>query len=66
MINFVLKYTGTYGLLAVLAVAIVTPTYLFFRSQQEKASEVSPQKQVNADEEKVSEVTPQKKVNDDE
>ena len=35
MINFVLKYTGTYGLLAILAVAIVTPTYFFFTSQRE-------------------------------
>merc|ERR1711998_54691 len=57
MINFVLKYTGTYGLLAVLAVAIVTPTYLFFSNQQEKVSEISPQKQVIAEEEKVSEKT---------
>ena len=39
MINFVLKYTGAYGLLAVLAVAIVTPTYLFFSNQQEKVLE---------------------------
>ena len=57
MINFVLKYTGTYGLLTVLAVAIVTPTYLFFSNQQEKVSEISPQKQVIAEEGKVSEKT---------
>ena len=39
MINFVLKYTGTYGLLAILALAIVTPTYFFFSNQKEKLSE---------------------------
>ena len=44
MINFVLKYTGSYGLLAILAVAIITPTYLFlvpnkksFLSHQQKS-----------------------------
>ena len=46
MINFVLKYTGTYGLLAILAVAIVTPTYIFFTGQQEKLSQPSAEKQV--------------------
>ena len=46
MINFVLKYTGTYGLLAILAVAIVTPTYIFFTGQQEKLSQLSSEKQV--------------------
>ncbi len=66
MINFVLKYTGTYGLLAVLAVAIVTPTYLFFSNQQEKISGISPQKQVIADEEKVSDISAQKQVIADE
>ena len=46
MINFVLKYTGAYGLLAILAVAIVTPTYFFFASQQEQLSQPSAEKQV--------------------
>ncbi len=46
MINFVLKYTGTYGLLAILAVAIVTPTYIFFTGQQETLSQRSEEKQV--------------------
>ena len=45
MINFVLKYTGSYGLLAILAVAIVTPTYFFFTSQQELLSQSSAEKQ---------------------
>ena len=58
MINFVLKYTGTYGLLAILAVAIVTPTYIFFTGQQEKLSQLSAEKQVvnkeNVSEEEVS------------
>ena len=53
MINFVLKYTGTYGLLAVLAVAIITPTYLFFSDQQEKLSDPISNKQVVSDEDKV-------------
>ena len=55
MINFVLKYTGTYGLLAILALAIVTPSYFFFSNQQERPSDVSPKKQVINGEEKVSE-----------
>ena len=58
MINFVLKYTGTYGLLAILALAVVTPTYFFFTSQQEQPSQPSAEKQVvnkeNVSEEKVS------------
>ena len=58
MINFVLKYTGSYGLLAILAVAIVTPTYIFFTGQQEKLSQISAEKQVvnkeNVSEEEVS------------
>ena len=45
MINFVLKYTGTYGLLAILAAVIITPTYFFFTSQQERLPEVSAEKQ---------------------
>ena len=57
MINFVLKYTGTYGLLAVLALAIVTPTYLFFSNQNEKLSENFSKNQVITDEEKVLEKT---------
>ena len=52
MINFVLKYTGTYGLLAILGLAIVTPSYFFFSNQQDKLSEASPKKQVINDEEK--------------
>jgi hypothetical protein len=36
MINFVLKYTGAYGLLAIVAVAIITPTYLFLSNQNEQ------------------------------
>ena len=36
MINFILKYTGAYGLLAILAVAIITPTYLFLSNQNEQ------------------------------
>ena len=55
MINFVLKYTGTYGLLAILALAIVTPSYFFFSNQQEKLSEASPKKQVINDEERILE-----------
>ena len=55
MINFVLKYTGTYGLLAILALAIVTPTYLFFTNQKEKLSEKFSKDQVVTDEEKVLE-----------
>ena len=53
MINFLLKYTGTYGLLAILAVAIVTPTYFFFTSQQELRPETSAEKQEVNDEGKV-------------
>ena len=52
MINFLLKYTGTYGLLAILAVAIVTPTYLFFTSQRELRQEPSAEKQDVSNEEK--------------
>ena len=48
MINFVLKYTGTYGLLAILAVEIITPTYLFFSAQQEKPSDFSSEKKVES------------------
>ena len=55
MINFLLKYTGTYGLLAILAVAIVTPTYFFFTSQQELRPEPSAEKQDVRNEEKVAE-----------
>ena len=55
MINFLLKYTGTYGLLAILAVAIVTPTYFFFTSQQELGQEPSAEKQDVSNEEKVAE-----------
>ena len=58
MINFVLQYTGIYGLLAILAVAIVTPTYFFFTGQQQQLSPPSVEKQVvnkeNVSEEKVS------------
>ena len=50
MINFVLKYTGTYGLLAILALAIVTPSYFFFSNQQDKLSQASPKKEVINDE----------------
>ena len=57
MINFVLKYTGTYGLLAIVALAIVTPTYFFFSNQKEKLSENFPKEQVVTDEEKVLEKT---------
>ena len=57
MINFLLKYTGTYGLLAILAVAIVTPTYFFFTSQQELRQEPSAEKQDVSNEEKVAEKT---------
>ncbi len=62
MINFVLKYTGTYGLLAILAVAIITPTYLFFSKQQEKLSESSSEKQVVTNEERLSETSSEKQV----
>ena len=55
MINFLLKYTGTYGLLAILAVAIVTPTYFFFTSQQELRQEPSAEKQNVSNKEKVAE-----------
>ena len=41
MINFVLKYTGTYGLLAILALAIITPSYFFLSNQQDNLSENS-------------------------
>ena len=54
MINFLLKYTGTYGLLAILAVVIVTPTYFFFTSQQELRQEPSAEKQDVSNEEKVA------------
>ena len=57
MINFVLKYTGTYGLLAILAVAIVTPTYFFFTSQQELRPETATEKQDVNNEGKVTEKT---------
>jgi len=57
MVNFVLKYTGTYGLLAILALAIVTPTYFFFSNQQEKLLETSTKKQFATDEEKLIEKT---------
>ena len=50
MINFVLKYTGTYGLLAILALAIVTPSYFFFSNQQEKLSEDSKKQVINREE----------------
>jgi len=50
MINFVLKYTGTYGLLAILALAIVTPSYFFFSNQQEKLSEDSKNQVINREE----------------
>ena len=67
MINFVLKYTGTYGLLAILAVAIVTPTYIFFTGQQEKLSQLSAEKQVvnkeNVSEEEVSTEKAEETVN---
>ena len=55
MINFLLKYTGTYGLLAILAVAIVTPTYFFFINQQELRQEPSAEKQDVSNEEKFAE-----------
>ena len=55
MINFVLKYTGTYGLLAIIALAIVTPSYFFFSNQQDKLSEASQKKQVINSEEKTEE-----------
>ena len=57
MINFLLKYTGTYGLLAILAIAIVTPTYFFFTSKQELLPEPSAEKQDVNDEGKVTEKT---------
>ena len=57
MINFLLKYTGTYGLLAILAVAIVTPTYFFFTSQQELRQELSAEKQDVSNEEKIADKT---------
>ncbi len=50
MINFVLKYTGTYGLLAILALAIVTPSYFFFINQQDKLSEDSKKQVINREE----------------
>ncbi len=55
MINFLLKYTGTYGLLAILAIAIVTPTYFFLTSQQELRQEPSAEKQDVSNEENVAE-----------
>ncbi len=57
MINFLLKYTGTYGLLAMLAVAIVTPTYFFFTSQREPLPKPSAEIQDVSNEEKVAEKT---------
>ncbi len=54
MINFLLKYTGTYGLLAILAVVIVIPTYFFFTSQQELRPEPSTENQDVNKEEKVT------------
>ena len=57
MINFVLKYTGTYGLIAILAVAIVTPTYFFLTSQQDQLLESSVDKQDKNDEGKILEKT---------
>ena len=57
MINFVIKYTGTYGLLAILAVANVTPTYFFFTSQQELRPGSSAEKQDVGNEEKVADKT---------
>ena len=57
MINFLLKYTGTYGLLAILAIAIVTPTYFFLTSKQELLPESSAEKQDVSNEEKVIEKT---------
>ena len=50
MINFVLKYSGTYGLLAILALAIVTPSYFFFSNQQEKLPEDSNKQVINREE----------------
>ena len=51
MINFVLKYTGSYGLLAILAVAIITPTFFFFARQQEQLSQLTVEQQdVNKEE----------------
>ena len=68
MINFVLKYTGTYGLLAILAVAIVTPTYIFFTGQQETLSQLSAEKQVvnkeNISKEEVSTEKAEETVNE--
>ena len=55
MINFVLKYTGTYGLLAILAFAIVTPSYFFFTNQQDNLSEAAAKKQVINSEERILE-----------
>ena len=54
MINFLLKYTGTYGLLAILAVAIVTPTYFFFTSQQELRQSPQQKNPSNAEKQDVS------------
>ncbi len=62
MINFVLKYTGTYGLLAILAVAIITPTYLFFGYQREKITAPSSEKQVVNDEEEITTPSSEKQV----
>ncbi len=62
MINFLLKYTGTYGLLAILAVSIVTPAYFFFTNQQEMRPEPSSEKQGVRNEENITEkkVLPEK------
>ena len=57
MINFVLKYTGTYGLIAILAVAIVVPTYFFVTGQLDKRPESSAEKHDKNDEEKILEKT---------
>ena len=74
MINFVLKYTGTYGLLAILALAIVTPSYFFFSNQQEKLLEDSKKQVINREErilereasEKKTEENTDKSENDEE
>ena len=62
MINFVLKYTGTYGLLAILALAIVTPSYYFFSNQQEKLSEDSKKQAINREERILEKVASEEKT----
>ncbi|MDC3068017.1 LysM peptidoglycan-binding domain-containing protein [Paracoccaceae bacterium] len=52
MFNFVLKYTGAYGLLAIVALTIATPSYFFFRDLPSKLKN-QPEKEV---------VVPQKEV----